>query len=58
MFAKVLPEIFLTLSMILLLWVTADRMLRKGFRTFKKETSVKVRTQQSSTAPEQGDDIK
>lgn len=42
-FIKVLPEIVLTLSMILLLLATADRTLRKGVKAFKKESNLKVR---------------
>ncbi|CAN0127119.1 unnamed protein product [Pylaiella littoralis] len=38
---KVLPEIVLTLSMILLLLATADRTLRKGVKAFKKESNLK-----------------
>eukprot|EP00752_Nemacystus_decipiens_P012021 g10656.t1 len=37
---KVLPEIVLTLSMILLLLATADRTLRKGVKAFKKESNL------------------
>ncbi|CAM9577491.1 unnamed protein product [Scytosiphon promiscuus] len=39
---KVLPEIVLTLSMILLLIATADRTLRKGIKAFSKESKVQV----------------
>lgn len=37
---QVLPEIVLTLSMILLLLATADRTLRKGVKAFKKESNL------------------
>eukprot|EP00903_Cladosiphon_okamuranus_P007707 g7469.t1 len=37
---KVLPEIVLTLSMVLLLLATADRTLRKGIKAFKKESNL------------------
>lgn len=36
--SQVLPEVALTLLMVMLLVATADRTLRKGIKAYKKET--------------------
>ncbi|CAN0143504.1 unnamed protein product, partial [Ectocarpus sp. 12 AP-2014] len=40
---KVIPEVVLTLSMVLLLVATADRTFRKGIKAFKKESSLQAK---------------
>lgn len=44
---QVLPEMLLTFMMILLLLTIADRTLRKGIKTFKKESAQNEVTKRS-----------